>query len=321
MSHQNSPKLAERALSKALNLVGRAGMGRPAADFLLALLSRREAPRIQRAFEGYQPTAGDVIVSTFPKSGTNWMLQMAVQTAWKGRAEFEHIHELVPWPDRPLSALGAPLHAPIDRPSPTGLRIVKSHLAQQHIPWTPEARYIVVVRDPKDVFVSLYHFGLGLLTSMIDVDYSLDEWLELHLGGGLSVFGSWAEHTASWWQLRDRPNVLIMHYGAMKRDLEGSVRQVVDHLGVSLTEEELAAVVERSGFKHMKAHNHQFEPQVTSLRGEKPAMVRSGVAGGHSKLLDEAQRRRLDEDSRAELIRLGSDFPFDELYGRVAVAA
>src|SRR5262245_44091853 len=41
----------------------------------------------------------DVFVMTFSKSGTNWMLQIAQQLIHHGKAEFDHIHDIVPWPD------------------------------------------------------------------------------------------------------------------------------------------------------------------------------------------------------------------------------
>ena len=36
---------------------------------------------------------------TFPKSGTNWMLQIAHQLIHHGKGEYDHIHDVVPWPD------------------------------------------------------------------------------------------------------------------------------------------------------------------------------------------------------------------------------
>jgi hypothetical protein len=47
----------------------------------------------------------------------------------------------------------------------------------------------------------------------------------------------------------------------------------------------------------------------------KGAMVRRGEHGSADELLDDAQKRRVDDYWRAELQRLGSDFPYDELYG------
>ena len=50
-------------------------------------------------FKGYVPGEHDVIIATYAKSGTNWMMQIAHQLIWHGEGEFEHIHSVVPWPD------------------------------------------------------------------------------------------------------------------------------------------------------------------------------------------------------------------------------
>jgi hypothetical protein len=81
-----------------------------------------------RSFAGYEPTAQDVFIATFAKSGTNWMMQIAQQIAYYGAAEFEHIHDLVPWPDVPFPRIRASLKDPtIAERSPSGLRIIKTH--------------------------------------------------------------------------------------------------------------------------------------------------------------------------------------------------
>ena len=37
---------------------------------------------------------------------------------------------------------------------------------------------------------------------------------------------------AAWWPLRHEPNVLLMHFADMKKDLPGSIRKVADFLGI-----------------------------------------------------------------------------------------
>ena len=50
-------------------------------------------------FGDYRPSRHDVVVCTFPKCGTNWAMQIAYQITMRGKGEFEHIHDVVPWPD------------------------------------------------------------------------------------------------------------------------------------------------------------------------------------------------------------------------------
>jgi hypothetical protein len=77
----------------------------------------------------YRPRSSDVMVCTFPKEGTNWTMQIAHQFATRGAGEFDYIHDVIPWPDFSSQEFIAPLtDDSIRGASPTGLRIIKTHL-------------------------------------------------------------------------------------------------------------------------------------------------------------------------------------------------
>lgn len=81
---------------------------------------------VEKSFEGYEPTEADVFVCAYVKSGTNWTLQMAHEIANRGNGEFEHIHDVIPWPDG-MKGYSVDLSDPTGRElSPTGLRVIKN---------------------------------------------------------------------------------------------------------------------------------------------------------------------------------------------------
>jgi hypothetical protein len=267
------------------------------------------------AFGEYCPTAHDVIVSSYFKAGTTWTLQIATQIAFRGQGEFDNLHHAVPWPDvpaPPLARFMIPLSDPSPaRLSPTGLRVIKTHLTKKHVPFSREARYIAVTRDPKDCAVSGYRFlqslALGPLMPTVEhwIAYALSpDWPD-----------SWAEHLAGWWAARREPNVLFITYEELKRDHPGMVRKIAEFMGVDLTPDELAAVVEQSTFDSMKAAQHKFEPGLIVPWGKEGAMLRRGASGNSGELLTPSLQRRIDEHCRSELARLGCDFPYDAEYG------
>lgn len=263
----------------------------------------------------YRPTPHDVFVCSYFKSGTNWTMQMAVQVAYRGRAEYAHIHDLVAWPDiSPRAGFAIPLEdeGP-QRAAPTGLRVIKTHLRLDPVPYSPEARYLCVVRDPKDVFVSSYHFTRAMV--MGSLMPTVEDWLDTYLSPDTAL-GSWAEHVACFWRLRDRPNVLFMTYESMRADLPGTVDRIAALMGVALSAEERAAVIERSSFAHMKSIGHKFDAPGAPWASSAGAMMRKGESGASGELLSAEQQRRIDDYWQAQLEALGCDFPYQAAFGR-----
>jgi len=267
-------------------------------------------------FKGYQPTEHDVFVVTYVKSGTNWMMQLAHQLLFHGAGEYEHIHCVVAWPDTKLMGPMANYAIPVEDPrvwkaSPEGKRVIKTHFRWEDVPYSNVAKYIIVIRDPKDVFVSSYHFfvkdGPFSFTNL-----SVASWLELFLSDRFVMGGSWGVATAAYWAQRDKPNVLICSFKEMRRDLEGSVLRVAAFLGVDASPEMIRRVTELSSFDYMKRIDDKFSTGKFLALREPAPMMRKGSDGGSSELLTPEQARRIDEYFIAEVKRLGSDFPYAE---------
>ena len=266
-------------------------------------------------FANYVPTKHDVFVPIYAKSGTNWMLQITQQIAYYGEAEFAHIHDLVSWPDFLL-----PTTVPLDDPTPqqqapTGLRIIKSHMASHYLPYSEEAKYILLIRDPKEAFVSGYRFGLGYL--LAEEMPSVEWMLERYLSTGY-VYGDWVEHTHSYWAWRNRPNVLLMTFNELKQNPREGIVRVAKLMGVDQNDEQLDKVVTKSDVSYMKGLGLAFTSPLPHipLWGKRATtdLIRNGKSGNSAELLTQAQQDAIDDHMRAELRRVGSDFPYDDLF-------
>src|SRR5215468_957971 len=103
---------------------------------------------------GFRPRATDVVISPFAKCGTTWIQQVVHGLRTRGDMDFDDISRVVPWIETARD-LGLDLEAP-QRGEPRGY---KSHLPYNLVP--KGARYIVSIRDPKDVLVSSFRFAEG----------------------------------------------------------------------------------------------------------------------------------------------------------------
>src|SRR5215204_3566314 len=97
---------------------------------------------------------GDIVISTPPKCGTTWMQMLCALLIFDGPEFPAPLGDISPWLDmsiRPLSEVTAALAAQTHR------RVIKTHTPLDGIPLHPEATYLVVGRDPRDVAISWEH--------------------------------------------------------------------------------------------------------------------------------------------------------------------
>jgi hypothetical protein len=291
--------------------------GPDAAVRVLSRMARGNHERLRKKnpFRGYVPGPQDIFVMTYAKSGTNWMMQIAHQLIHHARSEYDHLHDLVPWPDTLAMPFLKKYAIPIDeathwKTAPEPLRVIKTHFNWDMLPCSDTAKYIAVIRDPKDVFVSNYHFIRGGVYG--PAMPRVETWLELFLSEGFPLGGSWAVNTAGYWAERHRPNVLIASFKEMKRDLPGTVKNVARFLGIVVGEDVVDEVCRLSSFEYMKAIDRKFAIGKIIAWRKPGVMIRKGSQGGSSELLTPAQQQRIDEYFIAELARLGSDFPYSK---------
>ena len=287
------------------------------ASALMGRIASRQHARVRQRnpFRNYTPGPQDVFVMTFAKSGTNWMMQIVHQLIWHGRGEYDHLHDVVPWPDTTAMPFLKKYAIPIDeatawQQAPEQMRVIKTHFDWDMLPHSDRPKYIAVIRDPKDIFVSSYHFVRdGVYGPAMP---TVDTWLELFLSENFPIGGSWAKNTAGYRAERHRPNVMIASFKEMKRDLRGTVEKVAAFLNIKASVPLIDEVVRQSSFDYMKATDQKFAIGKIIAWRKPGVMIRTGRQGGSSEMLTPAQQHRIDEHVMSELKKLGSDFPYEE---------
>ena len=129
----------------------------------------------------------------------------------------------------------------------------------------------------------------------------------------------------AWWEYRNEPNVLLLHFADAKRDLSGTVAKLAKFYDVELSEAEHATVVEKCSFQHMKAHNDMFSyalPLNTAFNANggrimtPNTMIRKGQNGGgkvtfnaeQKALWENAEREQFSDEKLRNWAQHGGDF-------------
>lgn len=265
---------------------------------------------LRRGMANCHPSEHDVFVCTYAKSGTYWMMQAVSQVAGKGSAEFDNIHDIVPWPETTMPG-PVSVTEPTWESAPTKKRAVKTHAEAQFVPYNEAAKYVVVLRDPKDVVVSSFYFANSYMPGIDSI--GIEAWADAFMYDRVP-YGSWPEHTAGFWAWRSRPNVLIVSFEEMKADLRPVIDKLVALMGVSLTDAEMEKVLERCSFSYMKTNEERFKPPTVATMNSDITLLRSGKTGDSAEMLSAEKRAEIDSVMARRLQELGSDFPYAETY-------
>ena len=73
------------------------------------------------------------------------------------------------------------------------------HMLPGGEPHKSPAKYIYVMRNPKDVSISFHHYFYVLVAREHEIKY--DEYFEMFVNG-TSMYGSWFDHVLQWWEHR-----------------------------------------------------------------------------------------------------------------------
>jgi aryl sulfotransferase len=258
----------------------------------------------------------DVIVSTYGKSGTTWTQQIVAQLVF-GAAEDQAVAEISPWLD--LRAMPREVKLPM-LAAQTHRRVIKTHLPVDALVFSPRAKYLYIGRDGRDVIWSMYHHHAnanalwyqmlnetpGLVGPPIDKpDPDIRRYFRSWLEKDGHPFWSFWDNVASWWAVRRLPNVRLVHFANLKRDLEGEMRAIAEFLNIELTEAQWRAAVEHCSFDYMKAHAAAMAPMGGAVfEGGAEVFMNKGVNGRWRDVLSAEESQAYE---RMAVEKLGPD--------------
>lgn len=269
--------------------------------------------------------ADDVIISTSYKAGTTFMQTIVGNLIFHEDGPPAAINDLSPWLDMrvfPEEIMREVLT------NQTHQRFIKTHLPLDGIPYHDNVKYIVVGRDPRDVFMSLLnHYG-NHTDEFFDVmngnpelpgdplprmkedihevwhDWINKGWFDWEEDG--YPYWSHLHHCKTWWEFRHLPNIEFFHYSDLLENLEPEMRRVASYIGIDVPEASWPDLVEACSFATVKKN-----PRVVTgdgidfaFKGGGDTFINKGTNGRWKDVLSEeelqmyrdAMTRTLDPD-------------------------
>jgi len=228
---------------------------------------------------------GDIIIATPAKTGTTWTQRIASLLVFQSPMLPATLTQLSPWIDASF------INQVMDTRAIAGAlqhrRFLKSHLPFDALPWHPNARYITVGRDGRDVFMSLWHHYQSYTDEAYEVMNSvpaatndplprcpedIHEFWRWWIGRGQFPgetdgypFGSHFHFLETFWGSRHLPNVLLVHYNDLKTDLDGEMRRISAFLDIEVDETIWPTLVEAATFEAMKRDGELLVPETAMV--------------------------------------------------------
>jgi aryl sulfotransferase len=264
---------------------------------------------------------GDIVVADPFKAGTTWTQRIVQQILQNGEEKEGGLSDTSPWLDSSWGDYAEMLGVLKEQREAGTRRVIKSHLPADALPIAPEARYVFVGRNGKDLGISfhnyLYNFSESTVSAInrIHAEWSgdstplvipedmqtfFDLWLETNGYGCCDLL----DIVASWWTLKDEPNVLLLHYQQLKKDLPGQIARLAEFFSIAPESLRMDAIVDHCSFDYMSARAEQMAPFGGAHMSSAKAFFHKGLKRDHRNELTPEQAARFD---RTALNKLGAE--------------
>ena len=246
---------------------------------LLASVGKIDGRLVQLRIDAIRPD--ECFLASYPRSGNTWLrFIVASLLAPNEEISFRNIDRFVPTPECTIFDIE---------------RMASPRLIKTHWPYFDLfPRFIYVIRDPRDVFISYYHYA------------RINGWFAGDLesfSSFRSVYGGWKEHVSRGLEhaAKHPDNVLLLKYEEILSRPLAEIQRLDRFLGLNSSDKEIEAALEKTSLASLQTKEKKYGPE----RGGAAGFFREGTSGQWRNKLSAEQIQRMTLEYRPLLEKLG----------------
>ncbi|XP_031130632.1 cytosolic sulfotransferase 17-like [Ipomoea triloba] len=272
-------------------------------------------PRIHRVLAEFNPRPSDVILSSFPKTGTTWLKSLLYSII--NRSSLDSLvnnnpRDLVPFLEIQVYGDQESSDSSTYLSSEDTPRIFSTHIPYQLLGKTLESsgcRVVYVARNPKDTLNSLWHFA-NKWEMAVEGPWELEEAVEKFVSGVVPD-GPYYEHVLGYRMagLNNPDKVFFITYEELMDDTKTHVKKLAEFLGCPFVEEEdkkVEEIVKCCSFGVLKNHEvNKSEDYTTWAPTPYTSFFRQAKVGDYRNHLSDDAIKRIDARTEEKFYKSG----------------
>ncbi|KAJ0963262.1 hypothetical protein J5N97_028384 [Dioscorea zingiberensis] len=277
---------------------------------------------VMAAQDHFIPRSSDILICTPPKAGTVWLKALAFATLNRNDQPCKQSLLLSHNPHKCVPFLEFRLYGERRLPDLTAVpspRLLGTHIPYQLFPksWVSSGLKIVYLcRNPKDTFVSYWHFNnklIGEESYRESLDDAFDSFLR-----GVHLAGPFWDHVLGYWNasLLNPQNVLFLRYEDLKSDPAESLRRLAEFMQCPFSEEEerqgvldkILDMCSMESLKNLDVNKNGSKLQFQTFKYRNDTFFRRGIVGDYVNFLTPEMAERLDQVMEDKLRNSGLSF-------------
>ncbi|KAK2531466.1 sulfotransferase 6B1 [Columba guinea] len=254
------------------------------------------SPEAFRSMESLEARSDDIILAGYPKSAI-----FEKKTQNKESSENDENLEEFPYLEMGDTEKYERMNKLPSR------RVIFTHLLPENLPrsiFKNKAKILLLLRNPKDVATSFYHFSNGISTLP-----SYETWDDFFVAFMTKkmAWGCYFEYLSKWNKYAADENIMTITYEELKENPVLGVKNIAAFFGIPLTEKELQSVVERCSFQSMKKNSQKTHGAFGNI------LFRKGGVSDWKNLFSEDQNEKMDKAFEEHMrgTKLGAKLKYD----------